>query len=72
MSVKLVIMFAFIGILYCLGSGAFYLTKMGRGVSLAKTLTWRIVIALLLFCFLFFAYYAGWMKPHELTQPLAP
>ncbi|OGT43459.1 MAG: hypothetical protein A3F13_02200 [Gammaproteobacteria bacterium RIFCSPHIGHO2_12_FULL_40_19] len=63
---------AFLAILYCLGSGAFYLTKVGRGTSLAKALTWRIILALLLFGFLFFAHYMGWMQPHGLAQPSTP
>ncbi len=66
MIIHLFITLAFIAILYCLGSGAFYLTKRGRGVSLAKALTWRIILALLLFGFLFLAYQIGWIQPHGL------
>ena len=72
MLIKYVITFAFLAILYCLGSGAFYLTKIGHGTSLAKALTWRIILALLLFGFLFFAHYMGWMHPHGLSSPTAP
>lgn len=64
MMMKIFILLAFTGILYCLGSGAFYLSKQGRGVSLLKALTWRMGLALFLFCFLFFAYFMGWMQPH--------
>lgn len=63
---KLLIILVFIVILYCLGSGAFYLTR-ARGHMLAKALTWRIILALLLFVFLLLANYMGWMLPHAVT-----
>ena len=68
MITKLFIIIAFIAILYCLGSGAFYLTKRGCGVSLVKALTWGIILALVLFGFLFLAYYMGWMQPHGIQK----
>jgi hypothetical protein len=58
---------AFIAMLYCLGSGLFYLSRRGEGVRLAKALTWRIILALALFGFLFFAYHMGWVQPHGLS-----
>ncbi len=63
MLARILITVAFVMILYCLGSGAFYLTR-ARGPMLAKALTWRIILAILLFAFLFLANYMGWIQPH--------
>lgn len=68
MGTRIIITAAFIAILYCLGSGLFYLSRRGEGVALAKALTWRIVLAVALFGFLFLAYHMGWMQPHGLGQ----
>jgi len=68
MFTRIIITAAFIAILYCLGSGLFYLSRRGEGVSLAKALTWRIVLAFVLFGFLFLAYHMGWVQPHGVLQ----
>lgn len=64
MLIKWLIGVAFLVILYCLGSSAYFLSKRDRSQSLAKALTWRMLLSLLLFVFLFVAYYFGWLVPH--------
>jgi hypothetical protein len=68
---RIIITAAFIAMLYCLGSGLFYLSRRDEGLPLAKSLTWRIVIAVALFGFLFLAYNMGWMQPHGLSSTSA-
>ena len=68
MFLKIIVLIIFTIILYCLGSGAFYLGKKDKGRAFAKALTWRIVLSILLFAFLFFAYWMGWTAPHGITQ----
>ena len=68
MFLKIFVLIVFAVILYCLGSGAFYLTKKDDGRAFAKALTWRIVLSVLLFAFLFFAYWMGWIAPHGITS----
>ena len=61
-----IIVFLFI-ILYCLGSGLFYLVKdTSHSNRVAKALTWRIGLSLLLFILLFIAYGLGWIHPHQI------
>lgn len=56
-------------ILYCLGSGLFYLMREGNkdsdSIRMAKALTWRITLSVLLFAFLIFSYFMGWIVPHS-------
>lgn len=68
MLTKYLLLSVFVLMLYCLGSAAFYLTHRNRGVSLVKALTWRIVLAVFLFLFLFVAFHFGWIHPHA-VQP---
>ena len=63
---KIIVLLVFAVVLYCLGSGAFYLLKKDAGKSFAKALTWRIIISVFLFGFLFFAFWMGWIAPHSL------
>ncbi len=53
-------------ILYCLASGVYYLvtSKADSSTKLARALTWRISLSLLLFVLLFVAYFLGWLHPH--------
>ena len=53
-------------IIYCLGSAAYFLVRTSDETQLAKALTWRIVISLLLFGLLILSFYMGWVTPHEL------
>ena len=68
MFLKIFVLLVFCVILYCLGSGAFYLTKRTDSKAFAKALTWRIILSVLLFGFLFLAYSMGWIAPHGITQ----
>ena len=53
MLLKMIVVALLIIILYCLGSAAFYLVKDGGSPEkMAKALSWRIVLSLLLFLFL--------------------
>lgn len=58
---QVVIWVVFLVILYCLGSGAFYLVRRDAGVSLVKVLTWRVVLSLFMFALLIAAYHFGWI-----------
>jgi len=68
MFMKILIVVFLIVILYCLGSGVYYLSKAGRAneINLAKSLTWRIGLSILLFLFIIFSYFMGWLHPHDL------
>lgn len=64
---KVVIVIFCILILFALGSALYYLmVDRGSSERIVKALTWRIALSLLLFVFLFFAFYMGWIKPHQL------
>lgn len=52
-------------IFYSLGSGLVYLVRdKSDSKRVAKALTWRIGLSLLLFVLLFVAFGLGWIKPH--------
>jgi len=68
MFLKIFVLIVFTIILYCLGSAAFYLTKKNDSKAFAKALTWRIVLSIALFAFLFFAYWIGWITPHGVER----
>lgn len=64
---KLLVIAVMIGILYALFSAAYYLRQATPGDRrLVIALTWRISLSLILFFFLFFAFYMGWLHPHNL------
>lgn len=66
MLMHLVVIFFLILILYCLGSGVFFLVKAGVDPKkLAKALTWRIALSIALFLFLILAFSMGWMTPND-------
>ncbi len=65
MLARLVIIAFLLFILYCLGSGLFYLVRdRGKSDRVVKALTWRISLSLVLFILLFIAYALGWIHPH--------
>ncbi|CAN5445967.1 twin transmembrane helix small protein [soil metagenome] len=67
MSIKFIIIAVLLIVLYCLGSGLYYLiTEPNNSERVAKALTWRISISLSLFIFLLIAYAMGWIHPHAL------
>ncbi len=62
----IVILFIFV-ILFCLGSGLFYLVRdKGESKRVAMALTWRIGLSITLFILLIIAFSLGWIKPHGL------
>ena len=65
MLLKIAVIVFLLVILYCLGSGLYYLIKEGRdSVAMVKALTWRITISITLFLLLLLAYAIGWIAPH--------
>lgn len=66
MLVKLIIIAFIIIILYCLGSGLVYLVRDKDSDRVAKALTWRIGLSILLFILLFVAFAMGWIQPHPI------
>jgi hypothetical protein len=64
---KLLVFFALAVILYCLGSGLFFLVRDASDSDrVVKALSWRIGLSILLFIILFVAYALGWISPHAL------
>lgn len=66
---KLVIILFLLFILYALGSGLYYLVgeKTKKDADrVAKALTWRIGLSLVLFALLFIAFALGWITPHKI------
>lgn len=69
MLLKIVIIVFLIGIFYALGSGLYYLLKEGTGSKqLVKALFWRLILSLILFGLLLFAFAMHWITPHGLGQ----
>jgi hypothetical protein len=66
MLVKAIIILFLLIILYSLGSALFFLVRVKRNDStqVAKALTWRIGLSMLLFILLFIAFSLGWIAPH--------
>ena len=63
---KLLVALVFIAILFALGSAMFQLLnpKSADRKAMAKSLTWRIGLSIVLFLFLLLAYHFGWITPH--------
>ncbi len=54
-----------IAILFSLGSGLVFLLRDKDGSTrVAKALSWRIGLSLLLFVMLVISYFLGWIHPH--------
>jgi len=64
---KLLVALVFIAILFALGSAMLQLLNPQRGdnKAMAKSLTWRIGLSIVLFVFLLLAYQFGWIEPHS-------
>ncbi len=64
MTIEIILLLFVLVILYCLGTGVFYLVRAGSDpAKLAKALTWRVALSFTLFALLFVSYYFGWLKP---------
>jgi len=62
---RVIVTIIFFIILYCLGSGLYHLVRNeSNSVNLVKALTWRIILSVSLFLFIFFAYFMGWLHPN--------
>ncbi|MDR3491072.1 MAG: twin transmembrane helix small protein [Gammaproteobacteria bacterium] len=67
MLIKSVIFALILVILFCLGSGLFYLVKAkDDSTHVVTALTWRIGLSIALFVLLLVAFSLGWIKPHGL------
>jgi len=65
MAIRIIVIVFLLMILYCLGSGVFYLAQSDRSPGkLVKALSWRISLSIALFALLFVAYFFGWLVPH--------
>ena len=72
MLIKIVIVIVLFVILFCLGSGLFFLIRdKGKSPRTAKALTLRIAISVGLFVLLMIAAATGLIKPHGI-YPTAP
>lgn len=66
MAIKILIIVFLITIVYSLGSALIFLVRdHGEGDRTVRRLTWRIGLSLVLFLFLWFAHYMGWIQPHQ-------
>ena len=64
---KILIVLLMFVVLYCLGSGLFFLTKdEGGSDRLVKALTWRIGLSVTIFILILIAFLLGWIKPHSI------
>ena len=63
---RIIIILLLLGIIYSLASGLFYLNR-GKDDSgrLAKALTWRIALSVVLFASLIIAGIMGWVEPGQ-------
>lgn len=70
MLIKLLIIAAFLAILYSLGSGLYFLLKDDpRAGRTARALTWRIGLSIALFVMILLGIATGVIQPHGLLQP---
>lgn len=61
---KWLILLFFIFIIYSLASALYYMMKDGDGSKrMVKALTMRVGISILLFIFILFSFWMGWIKP---------
>jgi Protein of unknown function (DUF2909) len=69
--VRFIVILAFVGIIGSLGSALVYLMKdKGKSNRMANALAMRIGLSVLLFAFVLFSYWMGWIKPTGIRVPL--
>jgi TRAP-type C4-dicarboxylate transport system permease large subunit len=67
MIMKIIIVLLLMTVIYCLGSAVFFMLRdKGGSRSMAKALTWRISLSLLLFLLLLIGFFLGWISPHPI------
>jgi hypothetical protein len=65
MIIRLVVALFALGILYCLGSAAYYLIRAQTSpISMLRALTWRVIASVVLFLLILLSYSMGWIEPH--------
>jgi len=65
---KIAVVVLLLMIVYCLMSGLVFLLRQRYGSQpMAKALTWRIGLSLLLFLLLMGLHFLGWLHPHGIT-----
>lgn len=65
---KYLIAIAFVGILGALGMAGVFMLRDGRDGkpktgSMMRALAWRVGLSVLLFAFILFSYWIGWIEP---------
>lgn len=67
-TIKIIIAFLFLVILFALGSALVFLVRGQQNDSerIVKALTWRIGLSILLFMILLIAFAFGWITPHTI------
>jgi len=61
---KYLILLFFIFIIYSLASALYYMMNDGEGSKrMVKALTMRVGFSIILFVFILFAFWMGWIKP---------
>lgn len=72
--IRIVVIVVFLGILVSLGSALFHLSRGGAARTsedsrkMARALTIRVALSIVLFLLLMLAWYAGLIQPHGLNQ----
>lgn len=62
---KVFIILIMLAILYCLGSGLYYLVHdQSKSQRMVKSLSWRIGLSVVLFLLLFLGFALGLIRPH--------
>jgi hypothetical protein len=71
---RLFVLIVLAGILASLGSALFQLSRGTTESSrkMARALTWRIALSVVLFALLMLAWYMGFITPHGMAQPPLP
>lgn len=68
MYMKYVVFALMLMVLYFLGSASFYLLRSRDSEKMARALTWRIGLSMLIFTLLVIAAVVGWWEPHSILQ----
>jgi hypothetical protein len=65
--IKGIIVALLVFVVFSLGSALYFLVRdPSSSTRVVKALTWRMSLSLVLFCFLIFAYWMGWIMPHDI------
>jgi hypothetical protein len=65
---KLIVVILLVGIIASLGSALFHFVREPHGSErMAKSLTWRIGLSLVLFILLMIGFASGWIQPHGIA-----